>query len=135
IAARGLVQMSFQEQIRLGDPFTVTDAEVRRYFMTIREACQLLLQAATIGEYVYVMVLDMGEPVRIVDIARSLVAMATQNTEIVYTGLREGEQLDEELFRDYERTVVRVNDKLSRVEAPTIEPADVPVVLAHRVII
>src|SRR5699024_4490814 len=80
----------------------------------------------------YVMVLDMGEPVRIVDIARSLVAMSNQNTEIVYTGLREGEKLDEELFGDYEGTVVRIHDKISRVEARVIEPADLPVVMAER---
>ncbi|WP_229734732.1 polysaccharide biosynthesis protein, partial [Cellulomonas carbonis] len=104
------------EQIRQGGPITVTDPEVRRFFMTIPEACQLVLQAATIGEDGYVMVLDMGEPVRIVDIARSLVAMSNQNTEIVYTGLREGEKLDEELFGDYEGTVIRIHDKISRVE-------------------
>jgi FlaA1/EpsC-like NDP-sugar epimerase len=135
LGSRGSVLLSFQEQIRRGGPITVTDPEVRRYFMTIREACQLVLQAATIGEDGYVMVLDMGEPVRIVDIARSLVAMSNQNTEIVYTGLREGEKLDEELFGDYEGTVVRIHDKISRVEAPVIEPADLPVVMAERDII
>ena len=61
--------------------------------------------------------------------------MSNQNTEIVYTGLREGEKLDEELFGDYEGTVVRIHDKISRVEAPVIEPADLPVVMAERDII
>ena len=61
--------------------------------------------------------------------------MSNQNTEIVYTGLREGEKLDEELFGDYEGTVVRIHDKISRVEAPVIEPGDLPVVMAERDII
>ncbi len=135
LGSRGSVLLSFQEQIRQGGPITVTDPEVRRFFMTIPEACQLVLQAATIGEDGYVMVLDMGEPVRIVDIARSLVAMSNQNTEIVYTGLREGEKLDEELFGDYEGTVIRIHDKISRVEAPELAPADLPIVMAERSVI
>ncbi|WP_167199883.1 nucleoside-diphosphate sugar epimerase/dehydratase [Brevibacterium pigmentatum] len=135
LGSRGSVLLSFQEQIRQGGPITVTDPEVRRFFMTIPEACQLVLQAATIGEDGYVMVLDMGEPVRIVDIARSLVAMSNQTTEIVYTGLREGEKLDEELFGDYEGTVIRIHDKISRVEAPELSPADLPVVMAERGVI
>ncbi|WP_413333176.1 polysaccharide biosynthesis protein [Brevibacterium sp. GP-SGM9] len=135
LGSRGSVLLSFQEQIRQGGPITVTDPEVRRFFMTIPEACQLVLQAATIGEDGYVMVLDMGEPVRIVDIARSLVAMSNQNTEIVYTGLREGEKLDEELFGDYEGTVIRIHDKISRVEAPELSPADLPVDMAERSVI
>ena len=135
LGSRGSVLMSFQEQIRQGGPITVTDPEVRRFFMTIPEACQLVLQAATIGEDGYVMVLDMGEPVRIVDIARSLVAMSNQNTEIVYTGLREGEKLDEELFGDYEGTVIRIHDKISRVEAPELSSVDLPVVMAERSVI
>ena len=135
LGSRGSVLLSFQEQIRQGGPITVTDPEVRRYFMTIPEACQLVLQAATIGEDGYVMVLDMGEPVRIVDIARSLVAMSHQNTEIVYTGLREGEKLDEELFGDYEGTVIRIHDKISRVEAPILSPGDLPVAMAEKSVI
>ena len=135
LGSRGSVLLSFQEQIRQGGPITVTDPEVRRFFMTIPEACQLVLQAATIGEDGYVMVLDMGEPVRIVDIARSLVAMSNQNTEIVYTGLREGEKLDEELFGDYEGTVIRIHDKISRVEAPVLSPVDLPEFTADRSVI
>ena len=135
LGSRGSVLLSFQEQIRQGGPITVTDPEVRRFFMTIPEACQLVLQAATIGEDGYVMVLDMGEPVRIVDIARSLVAMSNQNTEIDYTGLREGEKLDEELFGDYEGTVIRIHDKISRVEAPVLSPVDLPEFTADRSVI
>lgn len=132
LGSRGSVLLSFQEQIRRGGPVTVTDPQVRRYFMTIPEACQLVLQAAVIGEDGYVMVLDMGEPVRILDIARSLVAMSNQHTEIVFTGLREGEKLDEELFGDYEGTVVRIHEKISRVEAPELDAAALPSDMASR---
>ena len=61
--------------------------------------------------------------------------MSNQTTEIVYTGLREGEKLDEELFGDYEGTVIRIHDKISRVEAPELSPADLPVVMAERGVI
>jgi FlaA1/EpsC-like NDP-sugar epimerase len=126
LGSRGSVLLSFQEQIRQGGPITVTDPEVTRYFMTIPEACQLVLHAATIGQDGYVMVLDMGEPVRIADIARNLVAISNTPTEIVYTGLRPGEKLDEELFGDYEGSVVRIHEKISRVEAPELDSALLP---------
>ncbi|MCF2573456.1 nucleoside-diphosphate sugar epimerase/dehydratase [Brevibacterium sp. UCMA 11754] len=126
LGSRGSVLLSFQEQIRRGDPVTVTDPDVRRFFMTIPEASQLVLQAAAIGQDGNVMVLDMGEPVRIDDIARSLVAMSDRQSEIIYTGLREGEKLDEELFGDYEGAVVRIHEKISRVEAPELDARVLP---------
>ncbi len=131
LGSRGSVLLSFQEQIRQGLPVTVTDPEVRRYFMTIPEACQLVLQAAAIGQDGYVMVLDMGDPVKIVDIAKNLIAMSNREVEIVYTGLREGEKLDEELFGNYEGAVVRIHEKINRVEVPelavaALPPADAP---------
>lgn len=132
LGSRGSVLLSFQEQIRQGGPVTVTDPDVTRYFMTIPEACQLVLHAATIGQDGYVMVLDMGEPVRIVDIARNLVAMSNTPTEIVYTGLRAGEKLDEELFGDYEGSVVKIHEKISRVEAPDLDAATLPPANASR---
>ncbi|MGO1523041.1 MAG: polysaccharide biosynthesis protein [Nesterenkonia sp.] len=132
LGSRGSVLLSFQEQIRQGGPVTVTDPEVSRYFMTIPEACQLVLHAATIGQDGYVMVLDMGEPVKIVDIARNLVAMSNTSTEIVFTGLRPGEKLDEELFGDYEGSVVKIHEKISRVEAPDLEAPVLPPTTASR---
>lgn len=135
LGSRGSVLLSFQEQIRQGGPITVTDPDVRRFFMTIPEACQLVLQAAVIGEDGHIMVLDMGEPVRIVDIARSLVAMSDRQTEIVYTGLRDGEKLDEELFGDYEGTVVRIHEKISRVESPELDARILPLDTAPRQVI
>ena len=132
LGSRGSVLFSFQEQIRQGGPVTVTDPEVTRYFMTIPEACQLVLHAATIGHDGYVMVLDMGEPVKIVDIARNLVAMSNTSTEIVFTGLRAGEKLDEELFGDYEGSVVKIHEKISRVEAPYLDAPVLPPTTASR---
>ncbi|WP_049897631.1 nucleoside-diphosphate sugar epimerase/dehydratase [Nesterenkonia massiliensis] len=132
LGSRGSVLLSFQEQIRQGGPVTVTDPEVTRYFMTIPEACQLVLQAATIGQDGYVMVLDMGEPVKIVDIARNLIAMSNTPTDIVFTGLRAGEKLEEELFGNYEGSVMKIHDKISRVEAPDLEARLLPATDASR---
>lgn len=135
LGSRGSVLLSFQEQIRRGGPVTVTDPEVRRFFMTIPEACQLVLQAAAIGEDGNIMVLDMGEPVQIDRIARSLVAMSDRSADIIYTGLREGEKLDEELFGSYEGDVVRVHERISRVEAPALDPRILPGQSAPREVI
>ena len=126
LGSRGSVLHSFREQLRSGGPLTVTDPAVTRYFMTIPEACQLVLQAAVIGEDGCVMVLDMGEPVRIVDLAKNLIALADADAEIVFTGLRPGEKLDEELFGDYESSDVQVHDKISRVRVPALDVARVP---------
>jgi FlaA1/EpsC-like NDP-sugar epimerase len=131
LGSRGSVLDSFREQLRSGGPLTVTDPDVTRYFMTIPEACQLVLQAAVIGENGHVMVLDMGEPVRIVDLAKNLIALADADSEIVFTGLRPGEKLDEELFGDYESDDVQVHDQISRVRVPAlaleaVPPSDAP---------
>ncbi|HLS34483.1 MAG TPA: polysaccharide biosynthesis protein, partial [Brevibacterium sp.] len=126
LGSRGSVLQSFREQLRAGGPLTVTDPDVTRYFMTIPEACQLVLQAAAIGEDGCVMVLDMGEPVRIVDLAKNLIALADADADIVFTGLRPGEKLDEELFGDYESDDVHVRDRISRVRVPALEVGRLP---------
>ncbi len=98
LGSRGSVLHTFTSQIEAGGPVTVVHPEITRYFMTVEEAVQLVIQAGAIGEDGEVMILDMGEPVKIVDVARQLISMSGKRIEIVFTGLREGEKLHEELF-------------------------------------
>lgn len=98
LGSRGSVLTTFTAQIARGGPVTVTDRRVTRYFMTIGEAVQLVIQAGAIGGSGDVLVLDMGEPVSIVSVARQLIDMAGKPVDVVYTGLRDGEKLHEQLF-------------------------------------
>ncbi|MEV6815278.1 nucleoside-diphosphate sugar epimerase/dehydratase, partial [Micromonospora sp. NPDC051296] len=98
LSSRGSVVTAFQRQIETGNPLTVTHPEVTRYLMTLQEAVHLVLQAAEIGRDGEALVLDMGEPVRITDLARQLADQADSVVPIVFTGLRPGEKLHEDLL-------------------------------------
>lgn len=116
LGSRGSVLTVFEKQIKEGGPVTVTDPEVNRFFMTIPEACQLVLQAAAVGLTSRTMVLDMGEPIKISDVAKTLIEQSGQDIEIIYTGLRENEKLAEELFDDSENPIVGMrHEALSEV--------------------
>jgi len=120
----GSVVPLFREQIRSGGPVTVTDSEVTRYFMTIPEACQLILQASATGSQHAVYTLDMGEPVSIRMLAEQMIRLAGKQPErdiaIVYTGLRAGEKLHETLFHSDERYRPTSHPKILQAEAREI---------------
>lgn len=115
LGSRGSVLTTFAQQIEDGGPVTVTHPDVTRYFMTVPEAVQLVIQAAAIGGDAEALVLDMGEPVRISDVARHLISQSGDSAEIVYTGLRPGEKLHEELFGDGEVGVRTSHPLISHV--------------------
>jgi FlaA1/EpsC-like NDP-sugar epimerase len=125
----GSVVPLFREQIRHGGPVTVTDARVTRYFMTIPEACQLILQAAAMGSDHAVYTLDMGEPVPIKLLAEQMIRLAGKKPEsdiaIVYTGLRPGEKLHEALFHAEERYHPTSHQKILRADARGIDPEQI----------
>ncbi len=105
LGSNGSVIPIFKEQIKQGGPITVTHPDIIRYFMLIPEACKLVLQAGTMGAGGEIYVFDMGEPVRIVDLAQRMIKLSgAKNVEIVYSGLRDGEKLYEELLNDMEQT-------------------------------
>ncbi len=118
LGSRGSVLTTFASQVASGGPVTVTHPEVTRYFMTVQEAVQLVIQAAAIGRDGEALVLDMGEPVRIADVARQLIAQSGRDIEIVYTGLREGEKMHEELFSEWESGARPVHPLVSHVKVP-----------------
>jgi FlaA1/EpsC-like NDP-sugar epimerase len=116
LASNGSVVPIFQRQLAAGGPITVTHPEVRRYFMTIAEAVNLVLQASTMGRESEIFVLDMGQPVRIADLARNMIMLAglvpDKDIEIVYTGLRPGEKLYEELITEGENILPTHHEKI-----------------------
>lgn len=97
IGSRGSMLPTFTSLIEAGGPLTITHPDVTRFFMTIPEACQLVIQAGGVGRPGEILILDMGEPVRILDVAERMIEQSGKEIEIVYTGLRQGEKLHEEL--------------------------------------
>lgn len=120
LGSRGSVLHTFAAQIDRGGPITVTDPEVTRYFMTIVEACQLVIQAGAVGSSGEALVLDMGQPVKIVDVARRMATIAGRGVDIEFTGLREGEKLHEDLFSTGEVDVRRAHPLISHVVVPEL---------------
>jgi FlaA1/EpsC-like NDP-sugar epimerase len=118
LGSRGSVVPTFLRQIRAGGPVTVTHPEMRRYFMTIPEAVQLVLQAGALGRGGEVFVLDMGEQIRVVDIATDLVRLSGlevgTDIEIKFTGVRPGEKLYEEMFFTAENVLPTDHPKVLR---------------------
>lgn len=122
IGSRGSMLPTFRSLIESGGPVTVTHPEVTRFFMTIPEACQLVVQAGGIGRPGEVLILDMGEPVRILDVAQRMIEQSGRDVDIVFTGLRHGEKLHEELVGDGEGDERPFHPKISHATVDTISP-------------
>ncbi len=127
LGSEGSVVPLFKRQIANGGPVTVTHPEVNRYFMTIPEAVQLVIQAGAMGSGGEIFVLDMGEPVKIVDLARDLITLSglqpDRDIDIVFTGLRPGEKLEERLFNEGENYTLTSHEKIFVVtDSMPIEP-------------
>ena len=113
LGSNGSVIPIFKEQIRAGGPVTVTHPDIIRYIMLIPEACKLVLEAGTMGKGGEIFVFDMGQPVKIVDLAKRMISLSgARNVEIEFTGLRDGEKLYEEVLNDKEGTLPTVNPKI-----------------------
>jgi nucleoside-diphosphate-sugar epimerase len=124
LASVGSVVPTFQEQIKKGGPVTVTDQDIARFFMTIPEAVQLILQASSIGKGGEIFILDMGEPIKIVDIAKHLITLSGfeigKDIEIAFTGLRPGDKLLEELWNKGEDPIPTIHKKILVARPPIL---------------
>lgn len=127
LGSNGSVIPIFKKQLEKGGPITVTHPEITRYFMTIPEACQLVIEAGVMGQGSEIFVFDMGEPVKIADLARKIIRLAGKEPDtdikIVYTGLRPGEKLYEELLNNSENVVPTYHDKIMIAKVPEYDYA------------
>lgn len=125
LGSNGSVIPHFKRQIEAGGPVTITHPEIVRYFMTIPEACELVLQAGTMGQGGEIFVFDMGEPVKILNLAKRMIKLSgfepNIDIKIIYTGLRPGEKLYEELLSDNAKTLPTHNDKIMISKDPSME--------------
>lgn len=124
LGSRGSALETFLRQIDAGGPVTVTHPQVTRYFMTTGEAVELVVQAGAIGRPGEVLVLDMGEPVRITELVRRLIGQSERRVQIVYTGLRPGEKLEEALFGAGERDERPLHPQIAQTPVPPLEPGE-----------
>lgn len=124
IGSRGSMLPTFRALIESGGPITVTHPDVTRFFMTIPEACQLVIQAGGIGRPAEVLILDMGEPVSILEVAKRMIAQSGKPIEIVFTGLRHGEKLHEELVAAGEGDERPFHPKITHAHVGTLSPDD-----------
>ena len=133
LGSNGSVIPRFREQLAKGGPLTVTHPDIIRYFMTIPEACRLVLEAAFMGKGNEIFVFDMGTPVKIADLARRMIELAglvpEQDIEIKYTGLRPGEKLYEELLATKENTLPTENEKIYRAQVREYDYEDICTVM------
>jgi FlaA1/EpsC-like NDP-sugar epimerase len=121
LGSNGSVVPVLTQQLHNHEPLTVTHPDIKRFFMTTREAVALVLQAFVIGKHGDILVLDMGEQVKIVDLARTLIRLSGKSereVEIRFTGLREGEKLSEELFYEHEEIIPTSCEKIKRTKGP-----------------
>lgn len=123
IGSRGSMLPTFIAQIEAGGPVTVTHPDVTRYFMTIPEACQLVIQAGAIGRPGEVLILDMGHPVKILEVAQRMIAMSGRQVGITFTGLREGEKLHEDLIGVSERDERPFHPQITHTAVPSLDPS------------
>jgi FlaA1/EpsC-like NDP-sugar epimerase len=116
LGSNGSVIPRFKQQIEKGGPVTVTHPEITRYFMTIPEACQLVIEAGVMGQGGEIFVFDMGDPVKVSDLAHKMIRLSGKtpgvDIDIIYTGLRPGEKLYEELLNDSENTLPTYHEKI-----------------------
>ena len=113
LGSNGSVVPIFREQIRKGGPVTVTHPDITRFFMLIPEACRLVLEAGTMGKGGEIFVFDMGDPVKIADLARRMITLSgAKQVQVVFTGLRDGEKLYEEVLNDKENTAPTPHRKI-----------------------
>lgn len=131
LGSRGSMLHAFNSMIDRGGPLTVTHPDITRYFMTISEACQLVIQSGALGRGGEVMVLEMGVPVKILDVANRMIAESGKKIEIQFTGLRPGEKMHEVLFNDNEAGTKRDHSMITHVPVPPLDPSELGMVSPH----